>query len=152
MNGPAIGARVVIEARRWRGTPYRHQASHRGVGCDCLGLVRGIWRTLYGREPQTIPAYTPDWGEAPGREFLLEAASRHLHPVPVAAARAGDLLVFRWRREAVAKHLGILTSNRRESRRFIHAWEKAGVVETGLGPSWTRRICTTFRFPEPAEI
>ena len=29
---------------RWIGTPYRHQASLKGVGCDCLGLVRGVWR------------------------------------------------------------------------------------------------------------
>ncbi|MFZ1680734.1 MAG: peptidase P60, partial [Rhizobiaceae bacterium] len=32
---------VVAEAERWIGTPYRHQGSTRGVGCDCLGLVLG---------------------------------------------------------------------------------------------------------------
>jgi NlpC/P60 family putative phage cell wall peptidase len=43
---------VVAEAMDWIGTPYRHQASRKGVGCDCLGLVRGVWRALYGREPE----------------------------------------------------------------------------------------------------
>jgi cell wall-associated NlpC family hydrolase len=33
---------IVAEARTWIGTPYRHQASLKGVGCDCLGLVRGV--------------------------------------------------------------------------------------------------------------
>lgn len=33
---------IVAAARQWLGTPYRHQASVRGVGCDCLGLIRGV--------------------------------------------------------------------------------------------------------------
>ncbi len=43
-------AAVVVEALSWVGTPYRHQAAQKGVGCDCLGLVRGVWRALYGSE------------------------------------------------------------------------------------------------------
>lgn len=35
-------AAIVAEARRWLGTPYRHQASVIGAGADCLGLVRGV--------------------------------------------------------------------------------------------------------------
>jgi NlpC/P60 family putative phage cell wall peptidase len=37
---------IVAETRAWLGTPYRHQASLKGVGCDCLGLVRGVWRAI----------------------------------------------------------------------------------------------------------
>jgi NlpC/P60 family putative phage cell wall peptidase len=36
--------RIGAEARAWIGTPDRHQASLKGMGCDCLGLVRGVWR------------------------------------------------------------------------------------------------------------
>ena len=36
--------RVLAEARSWLGTPYRHQGGRKGVGCDCLGLVRGVWK------------------------------------------------------------------------------------------------------------
>ena len=39
-----IGARALAEARRWIGTPYQHQASVLGAGCDCLGVLRGVWR------------------------------------------------------------------------------------------------------------
>jgi cell wall-associated NlpC family hydrolase len=38
------GKAVIAEAMTWLGTPYRHQGSRKGVGCDCLGLVRGVWR------------------------------------------------------------------------------------------------------------
>ena len=143
MTGAAIGDLVVAEARRWIGTPYCHQSSVRGVGCDCLGLLRGVWRAIHGREPVDLPAYTTDWGEAAAAEYVLEAAARHLHSVD-GRRRTGDVLVFRWRRGSIAKHLGILTTG----DRFIHAWERAGVVEVALARSWSTRIAAVFRFPD----
>ncbi|MEO1102595.1 MAG: peptidase P60, partial [Pseudomonadota bacterium] len=85
---------IVAAARGWVGTTYHHQASRRGVGTDCLGLVRGVWREFFNSEPEVAPPYSPDWAEAKGRETLLEAASRHF--VPIAEVRAGALIVFRW--------------------------------------------------------
>ena len=72
------GAEIVEKARIWLNTPYLHQASRRGAGCDCLGLLRGVWRDHLGAEPESIPAYTEDWSEAAGREDLLTAARRWL--------------------------------------------------------------------------
>ena len=46
---------IVAEARSWIGTHYRHQQSLKGVGCDCLGLLRGVWRAVYGQEPEPTP-------------------------------------------------------------------------------------------------
>ena len=142
MNDPSG---IVALARGWIGTPYRHQASCAGAGCDCLGLVRGVWRDLYGAEPEIPPAYAPDWNEARREEALWAAALRHLRPVP--GLVPGRVLLFRMRETSVAKHLGILS----EAGRFIHAWEKAGVVETALAPSWKRRIAAVFRFPETTD-
>jgi NlpC/P60 family putative phage cell wall peptidase len=65
---------VVSAARRWLGTPYHDQASVIGVGCDCLGLVRGVWREVVGPEPFPIPPYSRDWGETGPREVLAEGA------------------------------------------------------------------------------
>ena len=93
-------AAIVAAARSWIGTPYRHQASLQGRGCDCLGLVRGVWRALYGEEPETPPAYRADWAETGGRETLLEAARRHLVEIAVSDARPGDVLLFRMTPEA----------------------------------------------------
>ena len=66
---------VIAAARRWLGTPYHDQASLRGVGCDCLGLARGVWRDLVGAEPQLIPPYSRDWGETGGVRRLAPAAA-----------------------------------------------------------------------------
>lgn len=68
-------ARVVAAARGWLGTPYRHQASVKGEGADCLGLVRGVWREAVGEEPEAPPPYRPDWAEVGGEETLWGAAA-----------------------------------------------------------------------------
>lgn len=138
-------ARVVAEARGWIGTPYVHQASLRGVGADCLGLLRGVWRSLYGAEPVTMPGYTPDWGEAGAREMLADAAARWLHPAPSEAA--GDVILFRMRDGRVAKHLGIATAIGAQAA-FVHAYDGHGVVEQSLSAPWARRIAGRFVFPE----
>ncbi|MEO3387837.1 NlpC/P60 family protein [Mesorhizobium sp. CAU 1741] len=134
---------ALAEATRWLGTPYRHQGSTRGVGCDCLGLVRGIWRALYGCEPATPGPYAPDWAEAGGRDLLFDAARTHCRQKPQDEARPGDVLLFRWRPHYPAKHLGILAS----SDSFIHAYEGHAVMVSTLVPQWRRRIAGVFAFP-----
>lgn len=134
---------VVDEARRWLGTPYRHQASLKGRGCDCLGLIRGLWRFLYDLEPETPPAYTPDWAEANGDETLAEAGHRHLLAIQSEEALPGDVLLFRWQAHCPAKHAGILSSD----AHFIHAQSGAVVSEVPLTGWWRRRISHVFRFP-----
>jgi NlpC/P60 family putative phage cell wall peptidase len=140
---------VVRIARDWIGTPYRHQGTTKGVGCDCLGLIRGVWRTLYGIEPETPGPYGTDWAERSGEERLLMAAERHCGPcMSRGCMQPGDLLLFRWRAGMAAKHAGILSG----PGRFIHAYEQAGVIESALVPGWERRIAGVFRFPRLASI
>ena len=134
---------IVAEARSWIGTRYRHQASVKGVGCDCLGLVRGVWRTCIGEEPEQPSPYTPDWAEATGDEALADAAFRHLVPIACDAFRAGDVLLFRWRAGHVAKHAAIAASE----DSMIHAHDNAAVCEIALAPWWRRRLAHAFRFP-----
>lgn len=139
------GEQVLALAESWIGTPYRHQSSLKGVGCDCLGLVRGIWRDLYGNEPELPPPYARDWAERSGEDRLLAAAQRHFAPVAtMAKARPGDMLLFRWRPDCAAKHVGIVAG----ADHFIHAYEGAEVLRSALVPSWRRRIAGIFRFPE----
>jgi len=140
----AAEAAVVAAARAWIGTPYVHQGSVRGAGTDCLGLVRGIWREFFGAEPEAMPAYTPDWGEVGGVELLLGGAARFLLPAP--AERPGDVLVFRMRAGAVAKHMGIVAECG-ERASFVHAYDRHGVVESPLSVPWRARIAGRFRFP-----
>lgn len=142
----ATADRVVAETLTWLGTPYRHQASLKGMGCDCLGLVRGVWRAVLGDEPEAVPAYTPDWAEAGAGDTLAAAAHRHFRPVDVEEVQPGDVLLFRWRPGLPAKHAGILVA----PGRFVHAHEGAVVAPAPLPGWWARRLALAARFPDPA--
>ena len=136
-------ALIVSAARAWLGTPYHDQASLRGVGCDCLGLARGVWRAVVGPEPFPIPPYSRDWAECGARDVLADGAGKVMIPVPLSVTAPGHLLIFRMRSAAVAKHLGIMTMQ----DRFVHAYEATGVIEERLSPPWARRLAYAFAFP-----
>jgi NlpC/P60 family putative phage cell wall peptidase len=142
-----VGDAIVARARAWIGTPYRHQASCRGAGTDCLGLLRGLWRETIGAEPEAVPAYTADWSEPARSEDLLAAAARHLVAIAAEEARPGDVLVLRMREGGVAKHVGILARSQRGDATLIHAYSGHGVVESPLTPAWARRVAGLYRFP-----
>ncbi len=133
--------RIISAARRWIGTPYHDQASVRGVGCDCLGLIRGVWREVIGDEPTNIPPYTRDWGEAGDVEVLAEGARKWLQPVPLECIKPGCILLFRMKDIAIAKHCGILSN----ASHFIHAYERVGVIEQQLTKTWMRRLAFGFK-------
>lgn len=146
---PVTPEAIVAEARGWLGTPYRHQASLKGVGCDCLGLVRGVWRGLIGPEPETVPPYAASWAESRSGDEnpLAEAAGRHLVPVESEAAyepRAGDVLLFAFRAHLPARHCAIATG----AGTMIHAHDGAAVTEVALTPWWRRHLAHAFRFPD----
>lgn len=134
-------SRVLAEARGWIGTPYVHQASVRGAGCDCLGLVRGVWRAIHGDEPAPVPRYAPDWDEANGEERLRTAADLYLQPAEGLAP--GRVILFRMRSDAVAKHLGIVAEVG-AAPTFVHAYSRHGVIESPLSAPWRRRIVATY--------
>ncbi len=134
--------KIVRVARSWIGTPYHHQASVKGVGTDCLGLVRGVYRELYGFEAETPPAYSPDWAEANRQEIMLGAASRHLERQTLDVMAPGDVIIFRLRKGMVAKHAAIVST----SQNMIHAIEGAPVSEVVLSPWWRRHIAGVFSF------
>lgn len=141
---------AVAQARLWIGTPYVHQASCQGAGADCLGLIRGIWRHLYGQEPCAVSAYTADWAEAGREERLLRAAELWLRPKPLGEAALGDVLLFRMRAGGMAKHLG-LQSGIGAQAAFIHAYSGHSVTESALSAPWQRRVAARFAFPEGAD-
>jgi NlpC/P60 family putative phage cell wall peptidase len=141
--------RVVAIAREWLGTPYQHQACLKNVGCDCLGLVRGVWQELYGTAAPVPPPYRPDWAESTGEDALTEAARlwlREVSPVDLTALspHIGQLVLFRWRSHLPAKHCAILTN----PSSMIHAHDGACVAEVPLTRWWRRHISSVWAFPE----
>ncbi|MEM6617474.1 MAG: NlpC/P60 family protein [Pseudomonadota bacterium] len=141
MSG-SLDDQVVAEARRWLGTPYHHQMAAKGAGCDCLGLIRGVYRAIIGVEPETPPPYSPDWGETDPAERLLSAADRHLVRCEDQAFLPGRVVVLRWRQGLSAKHAGILS----DANTLIHAYDRVGVVEVAFADAWKRRVAGVFRF------
>ncbi len=134
---------IVSAASAWIGTPYRHQASLKGAGCDCLGLIRGVWLDVFGSNSQKPPPYSR-YGNDPDSAFqLLEAAQKYLIPkkhVPL----PGLVLLFQIHKNLPPRHCAILIEN----NRFIHAQERHGVIVTPLSNSWQRRIHSIYAFPQ----
>jgi len=135
---------VVRIARQWLGTPYVHQASVKGIGCDCLGLLRGVWRELRGEEPEDTPPYSPDWAEATHTETLYAALSRHLTEIEPKRITPGDVALFRMLPRAPAKHCGIVAM-RGHSLTLIHARHNRRVSEEPLTPFWRSKLAYAFR-------
>lgn len=143
MSSIEWSARIVASARSWIGTPYHHQASCKAVGADCLGLVRGIFRELYGFDVTYAANYSRDWAEASGQESMLQGAQRYLLRRE-GVGQAGDVVIFRLRPQTVAKHAAILSG----VDTMIHAMEGGPVCEVTLSHWWRRRIAGIFLFPE----
>lgn len=138
---------VISEARRWVGTPYRHQARLLGVGVDCVGLIVGVG-TACDVLPWSEEAFAPFAGYArlPNPGKMREAMGRFLVPVPAAEVQRGDVAWFAWR-DGLPMHLAILS--RRDRRlTMIHATSQIGkVVEHGFADPWPRRVDSWWRYP-----
>ena len=134
---------IVDEARTWLGTPYQHQASIKQVGCDCLGLLRGVWRQLLGAEPEAMPAYGPRWNESSETDLLVAMAERNFTAIAAhAELNLGDILLFKYRLDLPTRHLAIVTSD----AKFIHAYVGRGVVENSFSPWWKRHLSHRYRW------
>lgn len=140
MKREALNAAVVRSAREWIGTPYHHQQSVVGVGADCLGLVRGVWRDVVGPEVEDIPNYSSSW-KTGGADVLLRALRRHMEPV--FGASAGRVLAFRYKQGLPVSHVAIATS----ASTMIHAYHARAVMEVEFSPWWLRRCVGAFEFP-----
>ncbi|MFK7793294.1 MAG: NlpC/P60 family protein [Devosiaceae bacterium] len=132
---------IAAEAVRWLGTPYCHQASKRGVGADCLGLVLGVWNAV-AREPLSLQRHDQrSWAQHADGEPLLDGLRQFMVEQAPSDCQAGDVLALRWRKGWPASHLAFLMDN----GTIIHAYEGGRVVRSNLGP-WASHIVTGFAF------
>lgn len=137
---------ILAEARRWIGTPFVHGQSRIGAGCDCLGLVLGVWRAQYAAARVTPPFYGSDGGNRQEAEALRQGLSQHLNEIAPEAAQPADVVLFRLRDAAPARHLGLL-SMRDGDWSLIHAHEAFGVLEDRFSENWRRRAVAAFAWP-----
>ncbi|MEO1701466.1 MAG: NlpC/P60 family protein [Pseudomonadota bacterium] len=149
LDRSTLSAAWVSAARSWLGTPYRHQACRKGVGVDCVGFVAGVWSEVYGAMPEYRRDYTRDWAETGKVDRLLEACRRACcQRSNVFEAEPGDILLFRIRPEAMAKHVAIFSGD----HHMIHAGERRTVSEVKIQNWWRRRLVGVFAPPLQSEI
>lgn len=114
---------VVAEALQWQGTRFHHNQSCKGHGCDCIGLIIGVFRELGGFDPSyRPPAYSQQWHAHKNEEVLVQTALSVGFREKSGDALPGDMLVFKFGR--VASHAGIYLGN----DEFIHAYFALGRV------------------------
>ncbi len=142
------GKRAAREAVKWLGTPYRHQASLCQVGCDCLGLLRGVWRAVCATPLEPLPPYSRHIRPNAQERRLEEAANRYLirlnGPVPTELLAPGTVLLFCMHGHSSPTHCAIGLGE----GDMIHAQERRGVLRTPLSDRWRRRIHSLYLFPE----
>lgn len=132
---------IVAITRSWIGTPYHHQESLKGEGCDCLGLLRGVWREFYGEEnPEQMPNYSPSWGDHRTDDPLMMIAKKYF--VEVEEPKEGDLLLFRMRRGMAVKHCAIVSG----PAKMIHAYSGHEVREDDITEWWEKKLVGIFKF------
>jgi NlpC/P60 family putative phage cell wall peptidase len=132
---------VVAATREWLGTPYRHHSATRRAGCDCLGLICGVWRDL-GGETIELPAYRADWRDTRHADALLALAERRLVRRQ-GRQEAGQVILFEIGRATLPRHCGIAV----DEHGFVHAQEGRGVVMSYLTAGWRKRVAGLFDFP-----
>lgn len=132
---------VVLEARTWIGTPWKHQGRLKGVAVDCIGLVGGVAIAL-GLSGAAEWAANPNfhnYGRQPDPELLCKGCELLLDPIDV--AEPGDVLVMRFVREP--QHFALMSGY----AHVIHAYAQARkVVENRLDEKWQSRIVSAWRF------
>lgn len=136
-------AQVVSEARLWLGTRWCHQASLRGVGTDCIGLLVGVARALgiEGGAEFAADHGIKGYGRAPRVDLALAACERYLDPCenPV----AGDIMYLRVHGSPYPHHFALLSS----SDYMIHSWaQMRKVVENRIDTVWRSRIFRTYSY------
>lgn len=115
----ASRADYCAEAASWAGTPFAWQASLKGVGCDCKGLVWGAARALGLPEAETPDAALAAYDARVPETVLRRGLARTLAAVSLDEAGPGDVLLM-----AVAgraQHLGVIGADDQGRDVLIHA-------------------------------
>jgi NlpC/P60 family putative phage cell wall peptidase len=135
---------IVSAARGWLGTPHHDQASVKGVGCDCAGLVAGVARECglaeLGRDLiDAMHSYNPTKID----EALLKIGlGRHMDRIT--DIEPGAVLLWKVGRPLKAQHLAIASHN----GRMIHCWGKGPnkVIEVPVGVGRLELLDSVWRF------
>lgn len=123
---------IQKSAYNWLGTPFLANANVFQSGCDCAGLIVGI----YG---EFIDFHIERKGKT-----IFSALSSIARQIEIEVANIGDVLVFKNRASDSDQHCAILADN----SRIIHSHWSRGVVENSYGQWFRARTIAAFSFFE----
>lgn len=152
-------ATLIACARTWLNPPtrYRHQASRKGLGADCVGFLKAVAVEAGVITPELAAGLPTDYSRQPAGgqlrrlmgELLIQVqcvlgAPSGANPWPRLShdLRPADLLLIRFARED--QHVAMLTMA--EPEPYIIHCGRQGVVEHRLDSVWTSRVTRIYRF------
>lgn len=138
---------IVTEAREWLNTRWQHQASMKGVACDCAGLVRGVvlHTGMMDDVSMSSPAFRDFEGytKQPSGGRLEKACLRIATRIPVEEAQPGDVVLMQF--GGMPTHVGLLGDYPGGGLSLIHAYAPLKkVVECRLDATWMSRITAAY--------
>jgi hypothetical protein len=141
----SISNQIVLEAQKWLGTPFHQQGRQINAGCDCVGLIIGIAKSI-----NSLSITGDSWDECDEISYdcmadsslLIDLLPKHFNVVE-GPFDVGDILVI----EMVEKqyHVCIVTSTL--PVKVIHSCSAVGkVIEHKIIPQWLNNIKMILRF------
>lgn len=135
---------IIIEARSWIGTKFKHQGrvkinSNDQGGCDCLGLIMGVG--IKTKTQELLKNYdTNDYPRRIKSNILLEELNQLM--LPSEKVSTGNILLIRIGEWPV--HLA-LVSGVVPYLSIIHSYAQARkVVEQHLPEDWQKNIVQIY--------
>ncbi len=135
--------KIVEEARKFKGVPFKHQGRSRKQGIDCVGMLiilgeeNGFYKeslenNRYSKNPEVFK--------------IKETLDEILVPIDKDKFKEGDILLFRI--PFHPQHVGIVTDYSDQSYGIVQAYQTIGkVVEHRLDQKWIDRIVKAYQVP-----
>lgn len=136
-------AEIIEEARKWKGTPHRHQGRLKGLGCDCVGIVIGVGCILLHKED----IFPKTYGRNAEKYTIKEHFDKYLIPKRKEDIKPGDVILMKMLYNP--QHAGIVSTYSDKSMGLIHCYDGVKkVVEHRLDSKWKSRIIKAYEYPE----
>lgn len=142
-----IWDQIVVVVCSWIGMFYVYQVSCKGVGCDCFGLLCGVWCEVMGFELEVLLFYMLDWVEWNQKEMLWDVVVWYFLEIDLEMVVVGDVLLFVFFRYLLVKYCVFLIMCINEMVLLIvYVYEYFFVLEVVLVLDWWKKVCFVFLF------
>lgn len=127
-------SKLIQIAKEWVGTPWVHNQSVKGLGCDCVGFIVGI-----GREAGIIPNnfQLENYNRIPRQNELIKTFDNLPFVEAISDYQAEDILIIKLGN--IAGHVALCLGDE-----IIHSDVQFGVHIVSIN-YYKNLICKTYR-------